>query len=101
VTPAIASDVHCYIRAALNIQRAATHASCSSSLVRLQVLHGCIANDALIVDLPEFCREVVIGTRQWLGEVEGTPRFEANYAKFAKRHPSGLAPYIGGVAVVG
>jgi hypothetical protein len=56
------------------------------------VIHGCIANDALVIDLPEFCREVVIGTRHWLGEVERTPRFEANYARFAKRHPAGLAP---------
>jgi hypothetical protein len=30
------------------------------------VIHVRIVKDALIVDLPRFCREVITGTRRWL-----------------------------------
>lgn len=65
------------------------------------VIHGCIVNNALAIDLPTFCREVISGTRRWLQNVEGTSRYETNYERFAKRHAQGLSPYIGGVPVVG
>ncbi len=59
------------------------------------------ADDALVFDLHLFCRDVVDATRKWLGQVENTERFKKNYAKFARVHPEGLPPYIGGFSVVG
>jgi hypothetical protein len=65
------------------------------------VVHGRVLGDALTIDLPRFCREVVIGTQRWLAKVEGTANYEANYSRFAKRHANGLKPYIVGVPVIG
>jgi len=64
-------------------------------------IHASVVNDALVIDSPRFCREVVTGTRRWLDQVEDSPRFQANYERFAKRHPQGLPPYIGGAPVIG
>jgi hypothetical protein len=64
-------------------------------------IHGGIVEGALLIDLPTFCREVIGGTRCWLDRVEGSSRYETNYERFAKRHASGLSPYVGGVPVVG
>ncbi|KKM90191.1 hypothetical protein LCGC14_1241170, partial [marine sediment metagenome] len=41
------------------------------------------------------------GARMWLETVENTSRYQSNYDKFARWHPEGLKPYIGGVAVIG
>jgi len=65
------------------------------------VMHMCQSEDALIIDLRLFCREVVRAAQEWLDQVEGTEQFERNYAEFARVHPDGLSPYIRGVPVVG
>jgi hypothetical protein len=64
-------------------------------------IHASIVNDALVIDLPTFCREVVTGTRRWLDQAESSSRYQTNYERFAKRHPRGLRPYIGGAPVIG
>jgi hypothetical protein len=33
--------------------------------------------------------------------VEGTTKFTSNMAKFIRRYPRGLSPYIGGIPVIG
>jgi len=63
--------------------------------------HYNILNDALNIDLGLFCREIAVGAREWLAAVEGTDLFKANYDKFARRYPDGLAPYFVGVPVIG
>jgi len=62
--------------------------------------HYNILNDALNIDLPSFCREIVAGSREWMDAVEETEQYKANYERFARRYPSGLSPYIVGVPVV-
>jgi hypothetical protein len=64
------------------------------------VMH-CNINDALMIDVRTFCREMIAGTKEWLEAVEHTEKYAKNYELFAKRHPQGLSPYVGGVAVVG
>ncbi|MFO7900165.1 MAG: hypothetical protein R6V58_14040 [Planctomycetota bacterium] len=64
-------------------------------------VHHCLSDDAYILDLRLFCREIVEGVRQWLSQVERNVRFERNYTKFAHLHPNGLSPYIRGWPVVG
>jgi hypothetical protein len=61
-------------------------------------LHG--KPDALTIDIGIFCEDILTGAEQWLDEVEGTEPYESNYARFMKRHPEGLPPYITGVSVV-
>ena len=63
-------------------------------------IHGCTMNDALCIDLNEFCREVISGARLWLAAVETDPLYQKNYNAFVRRYPSGLPPYIVGVPVV-
>ncbi len=65
------------------------------------IVHYSRFDGALCIDLPRFCTEVVAGTTLWLESVESSARFKNNYDRFARRHPQGLAPYIGGVPVVG
>jgi len=64
-------------------------------------IHASVLSGALVIDLPTFCGEVVTGTRRWLDQAEGSAKFQANYERFAKRHPKGLAPYIVGPPVIG
>lgn len=65
------------------------------------VVHYGIMNDALCIDLDSFCKEVIRGVRLWLDTAESTELYQKNYSKFVKRHPTGLSPFIGGVAVIG
>ena len=63
--------------------------------------HYNITNDALNIDLSNFCKEMILGVRMWLNSVEGTELYKKNYENFVKRHDNGLSPYIFGVPVVG
>ncbi len=65
------------------------------------IFHCNILNDALNIDVRIFCQDMVAGAMKWLDEVEGSGRFDTNRKKFMTRYPDGLAPYIGGVPVIG
>lgn len=65
------------------------------------VIHYGVINDALCIDLMSFCKEMILGVRMWLDEVEHSGQFRRNYESFVKRHPTGLSPYIRGVPVIG
>jgi hypothetical protein len=52
------------------------------------VVHNCMS-DALVVDAPSFCREMVAGA-QCCGGVGTLP----TQLRFVRRHPDGLLPYI-------
>ena len=65
------------------------------------VLHCNIMNDALNIDVRIFCRDIVQAVRVWLAKVEGTPKFEANMAKFIRRHPEGVPPFLSRLPVIG
>jgi hypothetical protein len=65
------------------------------------VVHYSQLNDALCIDLNLFCREVISGACLWLDAAERTEVYGKNYERFARRHAGGLAPYIGGVPVIG
>ena len=58
-------------------------------------------NDALNLDLPRFCFDLVAAARAWLDAVEGTQPYETNAAAGVRRHPNGLAPYIVGMPLLG
>jgi hypothetical protein len=65
------------------------------------VIHYGSLDDALCIDLNLFCREMTSGARLWLEAAERTQQYHKNYERFARRHANGLAPYIGGVPVIG
>ena len=65
------------------------------------VLHNNILNDALNIDVRVFCKGLVASVRRWQLTVQGTEPFETNAAQMFRRHPSGLSPYIRGIAVIG
>lgn len=64
-------------------------------------VHYGILDDALVIDVNEFCREIIQGARMWLNTVENTDRYNLHYSNFARRHPRGIAPYIRGIPVIG
>ena len=65
-------------------------------------LHYCtVSGKVLVIQLDAFVGEVLDGCDLWLKDVEGTKPFTENYARFARRHPDGLPPYIVGPALVG
>jgi len=64
------------------------------------VVHNFILNDdALFIDVRIFCEDICAAVERWLPEASKKPSFQANVARFVRRHPQGLAPYIGGVPV--
>ena len=65
------------------------------------VVHYGVMNDALCIDVPSFCREVVAGAELWLQSVKGTEPYETNKDRFVQRYDNGLSPYIVGVPVIG
>jgi hypothetical protein len=64
------------------------------------ILHRNIINDAMNLDLPIFCKDILDGADAWLKQAEQTPEYQKNYPTFAQRYPNGLSPYIGGVPVI-
>lgn len=55
---------------------------------------------AFNIDVRIFCEDMIAGATCWLGEVEGTDRFEKNYNRFMRRYPDGLRPFIVGFPVI-
>lgn len=65
------------------------------------LLHNNIMNDALNIDVRIFCEDVCAATEHWWPAASAQPEFQTNLARFVKRHPGGLAPYIVGLPVIG
>ncbi len=65
------------------------------------IVHNCVMDDALCIDLQVFCREVIAGVRAWLNHAENSEPFKTNYERFVRRYPDGLKPYIEGVPIIG
>ncbi|PGU29604.1 hypothetical protein COD66_23150 [Bacillus cereus] len=61
--------------------------------------HNNILNDALNIDVAQFCRDLTESARKWLEDVKADENFIRNYDNSFKRYPNGLSPYIGGIPV--
>lgn len=64
------------------------------------VLHMNVLNDALNIDVRQFCLDMVRAALAWRAGVAGTEPYETNIKKFVTRYPNGLPPYIVGVPVI-
>lgn len=63
-------------------------------------IHNNVLNEALQIDVEEFCRDVIDGAEQWIDENEDDEKVQENYENYISRHPNGLPPYISGVPVI-
>jgi hypothetical protein len=63
--------------------------------------HCNIFQDALNLDVREFCNAMLSAAQNWLAGAMGTQLFQTNYAKFLRRYPNGLPPYVVGIPVIG
>ncbi len=63
-------------------------------------LHNNVMNDALNLDIPRFCTEIIAGARQWLKDVSSNPNYIRNSANMIRKYPDGLLPYIKGHPVI-
>lgn len=96
-----------YYRCSMLHQARSTHDKSAFSRVLFiepkstsNVFHYGILNDALTIDLPSFCLEVVQGYRDWVDFAQGTENYERNIANTMQRYDNGLPPYISGVPVI-
>ena len=64
-------------------------------------LHRNVFDDILNLDLRTFCLDLIASARQWQVNASQTVTYESNAAKIFRRHPDGIAPAIGGIAVYG
>ena len=64
------------------------------------LMHNNVINDALNLDIPTFCLDVVEAARAWRVSVKGSEPYEGNVGKFVQLYPDGLPPYIVGAPVI-
>lgn len=65
------------------------------------ICHNNIMNDALNIDVRIFCEDLCRGAERWWQANSTQPNVQRNLPLFVRRYPTGLAPYIGGVPVIG
>ncbi len=106
-TPSFSGSDCYYYRCALLHQGSSQHPKSSYTRVLFvelgatsNVFHNNVLNDALNIDVRQFCHDVLNGAEQWLREAEHTAEFKQNYPRFMQRYPNGLPPYIVGVPVI-
>jgi hypothetical protein len=63
--------------------------------------HNIVISDALNLDIPQFCLDIVASARTWIPANENTLAYRRNYPKFIQRFPTGIPPYIVGTPVIG
>ena len=57
-------------------------------------------DDALNLDIPIFCKDIVDGARMWQQEVMDSETYQRNFDRFVRIHPMGIGPYMVGTPVV-
>jgi hypothetical protein len=63
-------------------------------------LHNNIVNDALKLDVGQFCRDMVQAARRWFASKQNDPTVQANLPNLVQLRPQGLAPYIVGMPLI-
>jgi hypothetical protein len=95
-----------YLRCSLLHQGTTRHAKSTYSRVlflepnTIGFAHNNILMDALNIDLPTFCADMIDGVEAWLPQAIALPHFQTNMSRFITRYPNGLRPYIVGVPVI-
>lgn len=94
-----------YFRCSCLHQGSSRHVKSSYSRIMFLVpnktiIHNCILNNALCIDINHFCRNIIESVRKWEVNVKETDIFKNNYEKLFKLYPNGLAPYIVGLPLI-
>ncbi len=63
-------------------------------------VHCCIVgasteDKSLMIDLRQFCTDIIAGAKTWLADNRENRLFLTNYEKIIKRHPNGVSPVFG------
>ncbi len=63
-------------------------------------IHCCIVganteNRSLIIDLKQFCTDVVAGAKTWLTKNQENENYKTNYERLIRRYPEGITPVLG------
>lgn len=64
------------------------------------VMNNNTINEALNLDLPTFCKDIIDGVLKWQETMADNENYEKNIGNLIQWHPTGLAPYIVGVPVL-
>lgn len=64
------------------------------------VFHNNIINDALNLDAPQFCADVVESVRTWFVKSQHSPNVIKNLPNLVRLRPFGLAPYMVGMPLI-
>lgn len=64
------------------------------------VFHNNVINDALNLDLPTFCADVIAAVHSWRETMASNPNYVRNSSALMRWHPDGLPPYIVGAPVL-
>ena len=62
--------------------------------------HYNIVNDALLIDLEMFCKEIIQGYRIWRYKEKDNVVIKRNVAQSVQRYADGMKPLIVGVPVI-
>lgn len=63
------------------------------------VMHNNVLNDALNLDISEFCADVIAGVRQWLIDDCANAFVQKNLESMLRRHAGGIPPYVTGADI--
>jgi len=63
-------------------------------------LHCCVVgakteDKSLMIDLRQFCTDIIAGAKTWLANNWKNKKCAANYQRFITRHPKGVSPVLG------
>lgn len=62
--------------------------------------HCANVNGALVLNVVEFCIDMVKAVINWLEDVRDSDNFQRNYKRFLKRYPNGISPYFVGHPII-
>lgn len=62
--------------------------------------HNVLIDDALVLQVEYFIRDIVEGLKEWESNMQGNLIYEENYKNSIKYLPNGLKGYIGGFPVI-
>lgn len=96
-------------RCALLHQGRTRHANCEYKRIMffepgidtgIKGLHCCIVGEklkdkSLMIDLQQFCTDIVSGVNLWLINNQTNSNYIANYKNFIRCHPNGISPVFG------
>ncbi len=63
-------------------------------------IHSCVVGaktnaKSLLIDIRQFCDDIVIGVNSWIEDNKKRANYKKNYNKLIKRYPKGITPVLG------